>query len=267
MYVLPDARRAFELGLLHSETARVVYAVGARSSISTNGSVRRAVLGTHPHLVALGLKDALSRHAPSAPLRPRTVAGPGHMSTMPGYMYFSKPSAGSCGAGIEALRALGHEIAVAEGRVMQEAVACRTDADGYKADVRMWLAIDGTGKQRAWVAPSCLVRVARTKDAVVTNTACGAGLPCRDWEDAGAEWYSPALACARAFCASVESEMRMQPRPVWTLLGADIAVDGAGRGWLLEVNALPHHSLADPMFGAMHQGWFRSIAAHVAAHV
>jgi hypothetical protein len=267
MQVLPDSHGAVTLGQLHRDGARVVYAVASAGSVATCGSSGAVVLGTHPALVALGLKDALARHAPSASLRPRTVVGPARVETKPEHDYVLKPAAGSGGRGIVLVVGDGAAVAVAEGMVLQDAVECMADADGHKRDLRLWMAVDGTGRRPPWVAHSSLVRVVRATDDFVTNTSAAElahpHLRRRDWECFG-EPHEEAARVARAFAESVRPSMAADPRPLWTLLGIDVAIDTHGRGWLLEVNLLPHADLGGER-GRMYTRWFRDLLSHVEA--
>jgi len=268
MEVLYDAKRARFLDALgvHADGARVVYAVGSKRDVALVGSARRPVISVHPLLAWLSYKVGLATHEASAHLRPFTIAGTARARLLPRRGYVTKPSDGSGGLGVARVEsALGCDIHVPEGTVLQEEVACATH-NGRKADVRIWLAIDCRGVAPPWVAPSCLVRVARSADQFATNTCVGgaSGLPCADFEDAGTWWYGRAASCARAFAASVRAELRADPRAFWMLMGADVAVDVDGRAWLLEVNSLPAMVHADaPWASAMYTKWLHALTWHL----
>jgi hypothetical protein len=226
---------------------------------------RRAVVSLHPLLARLAYKEGLAQHAESEHLRPRTIAGPARARLAPRRGYVIKPSDGSLGRGVARLvSAHGCTIDVPPSSVLQHEVRCATHR-GRKADVRIWVALDCRGVARPWVSPSSLVRVARSDDQFATNSFVGAasGLPCLDFEDAD-WWHVRAAACARGFATSVTAQLRADARPMWTLLGLDVAIDVGGRPWLLEINSLPAMWHADaPSLRRMYASWLLSMARHI----
>lgn len=280
MQVLDDSRINPVVESLHHDNAKIIWAMGSKNRVSTVGHSTRPVIGLNTEIMVLGDKERLYAFVPH--LQPLTFLGkpptnPDHPYLKDSCGYYEKPATGSCGRGIVYHPPGTFLIDQWEnpGYILQQEVPC-TLKDGYKFDIRLWVAL--CESKKFWIAPSAMARVCLFKDtsmsAHITNLSyCSSTSSSsvetirQDFEESG-KIYKKAKRCAKLFCTILQKRIdtTVLKRPfLWTLVGMDIAVDRfSGLPWLLEINTAPtfdgdHHS---PWF-VLYRKWLCSLLEHI----